>query len=137
METFNQIILYFINPTPGKTFGYYILLIVIILFLIGLSIYIKLESKKDKAFKKTLKKYITPLNTLSFLTLLYLIFRYYYVPLFSMRLFLYILLASIIYEIYAITKTYYKTYPKEQKRREERNNQNKYIPKKKKRKKKK
>lgn len=138
MDLFNQIIIYFFAPSPGRLFQYYIIIGVLIAILIILSVLIFLNSKKhkdDKAFRKLFRNFPTKFIIIASLLGLYLLFRYNYVAFFSMRFLLYILVGSAIYVIYLCTYTYIKKYPAEKKFREERMEQNKYIPRKKKRKK--
>lgn len=138
METFNQIILYFFSPLPGREFIYYIPLIILVVALLAGSLYISWFSRKNKnnkAFKKTFKSYPGKLQLMGFLLALYVLFRYYYVPVFSMRFLLYILIAVTAYLLYVMVKAYRKKYPQEKDRRTSRAAMNEYMPKKKKKKK--
>lgn len=138
MDTINKIILYFFSPNPGRNFEYYWALgAIILLFIIltGLIYYYALKNKDDKAFKKLFRNYPTKFIILAVLFGVYMVVRYNYVPFFSMRILMYILLISGGYVLYNVYLTYFKKYPEEKKRREKRLEMNKYIPKKKKKKK--
>lgn len=135
MNTFNNIVLYFFNPAPGRDFLYYIPLAIIVALLAGLGIAIILRIKKnkqDKSFKKLFREFPTKLFLLAGLLAGYLFFRYYYVPFFSMRLFLCLILALSAYVIFKIVRTYQIAYPAEKTHRSHRLELNKWIPKKKK-----
>lgn len=137
METLNQIVLYFFSPNPGRVFNYYILIGALITLFILLTVLVYLyvrKNKEDKAFKKLFRNYPTKFLILAGLLGIYLILRYNYVPFFSMRILLYVLLGSSVYVIYAAIHTYLKKYPEEKERREKRMELNKYIPRKKRRK---
>jgi phosphatidylserine synthase len=139
MEAFNQIILYFFSPLPGREFTYYIPLIILIVALLITSIYIPLyikNHKEDKGFKKVFRGYPATLQLMAFLLALYTLFRYYYVPFFSMRFLLYLLIIVTGYLIYSLIRAYYKKYPAEKEMRQYRKIHNEYIPSKKKNKKK-
>ncbi len=135
MNTFNQIILYFFSPNPGRAFEYYYAIgaLILVFFLLTFGIYFyATKHKEDKAFKKLFRNYPTKFVILAVLLAMYLFIRYNNVPFFSMRFMMYILLISSAYVIYAVIMTFYKKYPEEKNRREKRLEQNKYIPKKKK-----
>ncbi len=139
MDTINKIILYFFTPNPGRNFEYYWALgAIILLFIIltGLIYYYALKNKEDKAFKKMFRNYPTKFIILAVLLGGYMLVRYNYVPFFSMRFLMYILLISGGYVLYNAYLTYFKKYPDEKERREKRLEMNKYVPKKKKKKKK-
>lgn len=136
---FNDFLIYLFTPTPGRAFQYYnfiIILVVMMLVLgIGLRLYIK-KNREDKPFRKLFKKYPSKLWTLAVLFALYLAVRYYYIPFFSMRFLMYLLLGATVYLGYQMINTYLNTYPAEKKLREKRGEENRYIIKKKKKKKK-
>lgn len=135
METFNQIVLYFFSPNPGRQFEYQYLVLAVIVFFILLTLgvyYYALKNKEDKAFKKLFRNFPTKFIIMAVLLAGYLFIRYYGVPFFSMRFMLYVLLASSIYIIYSAVETFRKKYPEEKGRREKRLEMNKYIPRKKK-----
>lgn len=140
MQTLNNFILYLFNPSPGRSFEYYYFIgaIIAILIILGITLYIYIKKNRDdKTFRKLFKKYPSKLWTLAVLLALYLFIRYNYVPFFSMRFLLYILLAVTVYRGYQITNTYLKIYPEAKKDREKRHNQNRYKINKRKRKKRK
>lgn len=114
MQTLNNFILYFFLPVPGRTFQYYTFVGVLIAILavlgIILAIYIK-KNREDKAFRKLFKKFPRKLWTMAILLGLYLVVRYNYVPMLSMRLFFYILLGLTVYLFYQIINAYLKAYP--------------------------
>lgn len=134
METFNQIVLYFFSPLPGREFLYYIPITILILGLFILSLYLSVYSRKhkdNKAFKKTFRSYPGKLQLMAVLLGIYGLLRYYYVPLFSMRFLLYVLVAITIYVLYSLIQAYRKKYPMEKDRRITRASMNEYLPKKK------
>ncbi len=138
MDTINKFILYFFSPNPGRNFEYYWALgaiILVFIILTGLIYYYALKNKDDKAFKKLFRNYPTKFIILAVLFAAYILVRYNYVPFFSMRFLMYILLISSVFVLYNSYITYFKKYPEEKKRREKRLQINKYIPKKKKKKK--
>jgi len=114
MQTLNSFILYFFLPVPGRTFQYYtfvgILIGILIILGIILKVYIK-KNKDDKAFRKLFKNFPRKLWIIAVLFGLYLIARYNYVPMLSMRLFFYIILVLTGYLFYQIINAYLKTYP--------------------------
>lgn len=139
MQTLNSFILYFFQPFPGRTFQYYTFAGILIILLIVLGIVLKLfiaKNRDDKSFRKLFKKYPKKLWYMSILLGVYLLVRYAQVPILSMRLFLYIILAAVAYLFYQIISTYLKDYPEEKKRRLARKSQNRYKVKKKKKRKK-
>lgn len=139
MQMFNSFFIYLFSPTPGRAFQYYnfIVILIVVLTILGivLRVYIR-KNRDDKPFRKLFKKFPSKLWILAILFTLYLLVRHYYVPFFSMRFLLYILLGATIYLAYKIINIYLKTYPEEKKLREKRHDQNRYTIKKKKKKKK-
>jgi len=131
METFNSIILYFFSPLPGSNFLYYVPIGILIVLLLSGSIFLSVKTKKgkeDKAFRKTFRSFPGKLQLLSFLLALYLLFRYYYVPFFSMRFLLLVLLFSTAFVLYLLLKAYRQVYPVEKEKRMVRNEKNTYLP---------
>lgn len=138
MQMLNDFILYLFSPSPGRAFQYYYFIgaIIAILTVLGivLRVYIK-KNRDDKTFRKLFKKYPSKLWTLAVIFALYLFVRYSYVPFFSMRFLLYILLGVTVYLGYQIINTYLKVYPEVKKLREKQHQKNRYKINKKKRKK--
>jgi uncharacterized membrane protein SirB2 len=131
METFNQVVLYFFSPLPGRDFDYYIPLIGLIAAILIASFYISIYIKKNKdnkAFKKTFRGFPSKLQLMAFLLGIYVLFRYYYVPFFSMRFILYILILITFYLLYLLAQAYRKTYPAEKEMRAHRQKVNEYLP---------
>lgn len=131
MQTINDIISYVFHPNPGRSFSYYIVLLALIVFFLGFSIFLKIyikKNKNDKAFKKLFRNYPGRFQLVTLFLILYLFFRYYAVVFLSMRIFLYIILLSGVMVIYAMGNAYLKKYPMEKKRYEEQNVKNKYLP---------
>lgn len=121
MQMFNSFFIYLFSPTPGRAFQYYnfIVILIVVLTILGivLRVYIR-KNRDDKPFRKLFKKFPSKLWILAILFTLYLLVRHYYVPFFSMRFLLYILLGATIYLAYKIINIYLKTYPEEKKLRE-------------------
>ncbi|MBD3327708.1 hypothetical protein GF340_00205 [Candidatus Peregrinibacteria bacterium] len=114
MNTFNNIIYYFFNANPGKTFTYSFLIIAIAILLAGLAIAIKYnlyKHKEDKSFRKIFKPWLPGLIAVAVLLLLYIFFRSNQVPMLSMRFFLYLLVAISIYQMAGLIYAYTKKYP--------------------------
>jgi hypothetical protein len=135
MSFINDFVAYVFTPFPGKNFSYYTAVIVLIIILIGGSVLIRLygrKNKDDKAFKKVVRPYKSKLDLLSAFLIIYLLCRYFGIPLLSMRFLLYILLAVTVITICLLIKKYIKDYPKLKKHRAEQLEKNKYIPRKKK-----
>ena len=135
MEWINSFISYVFTPFPGRNFSYYMTVLLVILILLGLSVYIRIKSKKnkdDKAFKKIIRPYKNKLDTLSGLLIAYLVCRYYSIPFLSMRFLLYVLLGITLVALYFLIKKYRKDYPALKKHRKEQLEKNKYIPRKRK-----
>lgn len=141
MQKFNDLVLYFFHPSPGRSFEYYYfigaLIAILVVLAIVLHIYIKKMNREDKTFRKLFKRYPSRLWTLAVLFTLYLLIRYNFVPFFSMRFLLYILLGVTVYLGYQMINTYLKIYPEAKKLREKQHEQNRYRIKKKKSKKRK
>lgn len=137
METFNSIVGYIFSPFPGRSFGYYILVIVIVIALFLLDLFIRIyirKNKDDKIFRKLFRGFPSKIELLALSLAGYLIARYFNVAFLSMRMFLYLLLALVVFLIYLLASTYLKDYPEAKKRREDQISKNKYLPRKKKRK---
>lgn len=137
MQMLNDFILYLFSPSPGRAFQYYYFIgsLIAILTILGviLHVYIK-KIRDDKTFRKLFKKYPSKLWTLAVLFTLYLLIRYNYVPFFSMRFLLYILLGISVYLGYQMINTYLKVYPEAKKLREKQHEKNRYKINKRKRK---
>lgn len=136
MSLINDFVAYVFTPFPGRNFSYFAVIVGLIVILIAISVLIRLygrKNKDDKAFKKVIRPYKSKLDLLSACLIVYLLCRYYGLPLLSMRFLLYILLAVTIITIYFLIKKYTKDYPQLKKHRAEQLEKNKYIPRKKKR----
>lgn len=139
METFNNLVIYIFHATPGRAFQYYYFIGAVCVALIGVGIILKIYLKKnrqDKTFRKLFKKSPKKVWLMAACFAIYLLARNSYVPFFSMRFILYLLLGITVYMFYQMISTYLKVYPEEKKRRKEALEQNRYTIKKKKGKKK-
>lgn len=135
MQTLTNLITYVFHPNPGRTFSYYIILIILIALMLGFSVFLRIHIKKnkeDKAFKRLFRDFPGKLQLISFFLIIYLFFRYYSAVFLSMRIFLYMILLSTACVIYMMVNAYLKKYPLEKKRHEEQISRNKYLPGKKK-----
>lgn len=108
---------YLFDPRPGQNFAFYLpLAIFAILLIIGgiiFSHYYNKKKKHDFAFKRLFKKVGTRMTQFGIIFILLIAFRYENIPYFAMRLWIYITLALLVFNIYKYGKTYHKVYPSE------------------------
>ena len=122
METFKNLIITIFDPTPSYsiyTNAFFVLSAILFIGGIALKILIQKKKKADKTLKKQFKKYPARLITFAIFLFLYLLCRIYHIAFLSMRIFLYILTAGIIWTLYTLIKTYTHDYPVDKKRREQ------------------
>lgn len=91
--------------SPGAEFNYYLPIVVFAALMIGIGLFIKLWSRKDKACRRVFKNSTGNFLTLGSITLILLGARYEEVPFISMR---FLLGLSILVSFYAILKSILK-----------------------------
>jgi len=136
METINQIVGYFFGPFPGRAFAYYPHIIVLIVGILAFSLYLRLrirKDKEDKTFRRLFRNFPGKLEITATALAVYILLRYYNIGFFSMRMMIYLILATTLILGYYIVITYVKKYPAAKKLRQNQMEKNKYLPRKKKR----
>jgi len=117
MDKAKSILSYFLDPSPGTSFSYYIPLIIIGLVLIAGGIAFSLiyskKKREDFAFKRLFKKTGSRMVLLGLLLLFLVAVRYEMIVYFSMRIFLYLSLLLLLYFLYRQIKKIFVDYPKE------------------------
>lgn len=133
MSTLSSLLSYIFSPIPGKAFGFYYPLIVLIILLVAFAGFLFItvkKSKEDKTFKRLFRNYPAKLITVAACLGIYLLARYTAVPFLSMRVLLYVALIVLGILAYQIINLYLNKYPQEKKKHADLMEKNKYIPKK-------
>lgn len=108
---------YFFRAVPESSFSYYVpLAIFIVLLLTGailFSFIYRTRKKTDFAFKRLFKNLVKRLILFAALLMVYILIRYENIPYFSMRIWLYLIMALLLFFAYRYIKIYKVDYPKE------------------------
>lgn len=112
-----KFIKYFLYPSPGSEFRFYIPLAILIFLLfagaVAFSIIYDRRKHYDFAFKRLFRKTSLNLSLFGLLFLFLIAVRYERIQYFSMRLWLFLSLLGLGYYIFKIVKRFYKDYPRE------------------------
>jgi len=119
-----NIYFYFFEALPGTNFNFYIPSVILLLILVAASIYLKVYLKSaEKNYKKLFRDTPAKLLNVSFFLGLYLFFRSTNVYLLSMRFWMYLIFAYLIYLAYNHFKKFNQDLPALNKLAESRKNQ--------------
>lgn len=117
MEYIKSALSHTFNLNPGMVYGYYtstiLLAVGLIIFGAAFSHYYKLRKKHDFAFKKLFKNVSAKAYLIGALLLAEVAVRYETIPYLSMRIWLYLTLAYLLYLVYKYVQVYRLEYPKE------------------------
>ncbi|MFA7685301.1 MAG: hypothetical protein WCX95_00690 [Candidatus Gracilibacteria bacterium] len=117
MSALKNFFYYFFQAIPGTKFNYYIPIAIFIVLLlviaIATSVIYRNKKKTDFAFKRLFKNLSKRLILIAILSLVYLLVRYENIPYFSMRIWLYAIIALFLFFAYRYIKAYKVIYPKE------------------------
>lgn len=121
---------YVFDLTPQSNFRYVIAFAIFfaLIFVGGWALKRYLKYKKDPVLKKILKRFPARFYGLAIIGEILLILRSQSIPLFSMRFFLFMLIAIIIILVARSMYLYKKLYPQEHSRHSEKLEKKKYLP---------
>lgn len=122
METIKNVLAIVFDPTPPASIysnAFFILSALLLAGGIILKIAIHKKKKTDKAFKNQFKKYPAKLIFFAIFLTLYTLSRNYHIAFLSMRIFLYALMAGLVWLLYGMIRTFTHDYPIDKKHREQ------------------